>query len=95
MDARENMAGRGTDIKLGGNPEHIARKRVGSDASPEEFKAALLEAQEEYFTGFLSPPLFLFTKSCFFFPVYFHQLFQSLFISFLLFPFTKFSYFRN
>ncbi len=43
-----NMAGRGTDIKLGGNPEHIARKRVGSDASPEEFKAALLEAQEEW-----------------------------------------------
>ena len=26
-----NMAGRGTDIKLGGNPEHRARKRAGTD----------------------------------------------------------------
>ncbi len=43
-----NMAGRGTDIKLGGSPEHRARKKVGSDASPEEYKAALLEAQEEW-----------------------------------------------
>jgi preprotein translocase subunit SecA len=28
-----NMAGRGTDIKLGGSPEHRARKRAGTDAS--------------------------------------------------------------
>ena len=35
-----NMAGRGTDIKLGGNPDFRARKRAGSEASPEEFRAA-------------------------------------------------------
>jgi preprotein translocase subunit SecA len=35
-----NMAGRGTDIKLGGNPEFRARKRAGTNASPEEYKAA-------------------------------------------------------
>jgi len=33
-----NMAGRGTDIKLGGNPEFRARKRVGTEASEEELK---------------------------------------------------------
>jgi len=38
-----NMAGRGTDIKLGGNPEHRAIKRVGTDASPEDFQKALEE----------------------------------------------------
>ena len=31
-----NMAGRGTDIKLGGSPEHLAMKKVGTEASPEE-----------------------------------------------------------
>ncbi len=36
-----NMAGRGTDIKLGGNPEFRARRRAGSQASDEEYKAAL------------------------------------------------------
>ncbi|MDE6719245.1 MAG: preprotein translocase subunit SecA, partial [Treponemataceae bacterium] len=30
-----NMAGRGTDIKLGGNPEMRARKRAGAQATPE------------------------------------------------------------
>ncbi|MCL2832347.1 MAG: preprotein translocase subunit SecA [Treponema sp.] len=35
-----NMAGRGTDIKLGGNPEHRARKKAGTDASPEIYAAA-------------------------------------------------------
>ena len=30
-----NMAGRGTDIKLGGNPEPRARKRAGTDAAME------------------------------------------------------------
>ena len=30
-----NMAGRGTDIKLGGSPEHRARKRAGTDAAQE------------------------------------------------------------
>ena len=35
-----NMAGRGTDIKLGGNPEYRARKRVGTEATEEEFHEA-------------------------------------------------------
>ncbi len=35
-----NMAGRGTDIKLGGNPEFRARKRAGTDATPEQYQAA-------------------------------------------------------
>ena len=40
-----NMAGRGTDIKLGGNPDFRARRRVGTDATPEEYLAAY---EEEY-----------------------------------------------
>ena len=39
-----NMAGRGTDIKLGGSPEHRARKRAGTDAAQEETP----EAAEKY-----------------------------------------------
>ncbi|MDR2471361.1 MAG: preprotein translocase subunit SecA, partial [Treponema sp.] len=35
-----NMAGRGTDIKLGGSPEHRARKRAGTEAAPEAYRAA-------------------------------------------------------
>ncbi|MEM5948580.1 preprotein translocase subunit SecA [Spirochaetia bacterium 38H-sp] len=35
-----NMAGRGTDIKLGGSPEYLARKACGSEATPEEYLAA-------------------------------------------------------
>lgn len=35
-----NMAGRGTDIKLGGNPEFRARRRAGTEASPEQYAAA-------------------------------------------------------
>ena len=35
-----NMAGRGTDIKLGGNPEFRARKRAGTTATEEEYKKA-------------------------------------------------------
>jgi len=41
-----NMAGRGTDIKLGGNPEFRAQKRAGTNATPEQLKAAL-EAETE------------------------------------------------
>ncbi|MCF7945284.1 MAG: preprotein translocase subunit SecA [Spirochaetia bacterium] len=33
-----NMAGRGTDIKLGGNPEFRARSKAGTEASEEEFQ---------------------------------------------------------
>ncbi|MDR0512858.1 MAG: preprotein translocase subunit SecA [Treponema sp.] len=39
-----NMAGRGTDIKLGGNPEHRARKRAGTEAS----EGQTPEAQAKY-----------------------------------------------
>ncbi len=35
-----NMAGRGTDIKLGGSPDALARKLCGTEATEEEFKAA-------------------------------------------------------
>ncbi len=38
-----NMAGRGTDIKLGGNPEFRARKKAGTQASDEEYRKALSE----------------------------------------------------
>ncbi|MDR2048831.1 MAG: preprotein translocase subunit SecA [Treponema sp.] len=43
-----NMAGRGTDIKLGGSPEHRARKRAGSEASPEQYAAAYAEEYEKW-----------------------------------------------
>ena len=43
-----NMAGRGTDIKLGGSPEHLAMKIVGTDCSPEELKKAKEEIMGEY-----------------------------------------------
>ena len=33
-----NMAGRGTDIKLGGNPEYRATKRAGTDASAKQIE---------------------------------------------------------
>lgn len=35
-----NMAGRGTDIKLGGSPDYRARRKAGTDASEEEYKRA-------------------------------------------------------
>ena len=46
-----NMAGRGTDILLGGNPEFLAEERLKKEGkthatiSPEEWKAALLDAK--------------------------------------------------
>ncbi|NOY10092.1 MAG: preprotein translocase subunit SecA [Spirochaetes bacterium] len=47
-----NMAGRGTDIKLGGSPEFRARKKVGTDAPLEVFNEALAKEiqiwQEDY-----------------------------------------------
>ncbi|MDR3200505.1 MAG: preprotein translocase subunit SecA [Spirochaetales bacterium] len=43
-----NMAGRGTDIKLGGSPDHRARKRAGSEASPEPYPAAYAEEDEKW-----------------------------------------------
>ena len=43
-----NMAGRGTDIKLGGNPEHRARKRAGTDAAQGESAEAAAKYAEIY-----------------------------------------------
>ena len=43
-----NMAGRGTDIKLGGSLEHMALKKVGTEASPEELKKAMEELRPEW-----------------------------------------------
>ncbi len=43
-----NMAGRGTDIKLGGSPLHLALKKVGTDADPETLKKAMEDVKDEY-----------------------------------------------
>lgn len=43
-----NMAGRGTDIKLGGNPEFRAHKRAGTNATPQQFEAALAIEKEQW-----------------------------------------------
>lgn len=47
-----NMAGRGTDIKLGGSPEFRARKRAGTEADPETYQKTYDEEykkwQEDY-----------------------------------------------
>ncbi len=43
-----NMAGRGTDIKLGGSPEFRARKKVGTNATEEQFKVALAAEKESW-----------------------------------------------
>ncbi len=43
-----NMAGRGTDIKLGGSPEFRARKKVGTNATDEQFKVALVAEKESW-----------------------------------------------
>jgi len=41
-----NMAGRGTDIVLGGNPEGLARSEADPEKEPEAFQAALARYQE-------------------------------------------------
>ncbi len=43
-----NMAGRGTDIKLGGNIEHRVRKKIGTNVSLEEFQEAVKNEREDY-----------------------------------------------
>ncbi|MBD5399909.1 MAG: preprotein translocase subunit SecA [Treponema sp.] len=43
-----NMAGRGTDIKLGGNPEFRAQKKAGTDATPEQYEAAYKIEKEKW-----------------------------------------------
>jgi preprotein translocase subunit SecA len=42
-----NMAGRGTDIKLGGNPEAMARAEVDPAVDPEGYAAAVVRHTEE------------------------------------------------
>ncbi len=42
-----NMAGRGTDIKLGGNPEFRARKKAGPDAPSEVYAQILAKELEQ------------------------------------------------
>ena len=43
-----NMAGCGTDIKLGGSPEMRARKRAGTEATQEQYEAALKIEKEKW-----------------------------------------------
>ena len=43
-----NMAGRGTDIKLGGSAEMRARKRAGTNATQEQYEAALAIETEQW-----------------------------------------------
>ena len=43
-----NMAGRGTDIKLGGSPEFRARKRAGTNATEEQYRVALAIEKENW-----------------------------------------------
>ncbi len=43
-----NMAGRGTDIKLGGNPEFRAHKKAGTTATEEQYKAAFTSEVEKW-----------------------------------------------
>jgi len=43
-----NMAGRGTDIKLGGNPESRARRRAGTSATEEQYAAIYREEFEKW-----------------------------------------------
>ena len=43
-----NMAGRGTDIKLGGNVEHRARRRAGTTATKEQYEAIYREEYEKW-----------------------------------------------
>ncbi|MGL4987130.1 MAG: preprotein translocase subunit SecA [Treponemataceae bacterium] len=43
-----NMAGRGTDIKLGGNPEFRARKKIGTNATSDQYEAALLKEKVKW-----------------------------------------------
>ena len=43
-----NMAGRGTDIKLGGNPEMRAMKKCGTQATKEQYEKALAIEKEQW-----------------------------------------------
>src|SRR5229473_2270496 len=49
-----NMAGRGTDILLGGNPEFLAKRDVGPEPSATEIEGRLVQARVETAKG--TPP---------------------------------------
>ncbi|MAG13879.1 MAG: preprotein translocase subunit SecA [Spirochaetales bacterium] len=49
-----NMAGRGTDIKLGGNPDFRARRKVGTEASDEEFNKAFAREYQSWLDDYKS-----------------------------------------
>ncbi|GAB1457451.1 hypothetical protein MASR2M48_27590 [Spirochaetota bacterium] len=48
MTIATNMAGRGTDIKLGGNPEYRARKAAGTSADDETYKKVLTQEYDKW-----------------------------------------------
>jgi preprotein translocase subunit SecA len=43
-----NMAGRGTDIKLGGNPEFRAQRKNGDDSNPEKYNSLFREEYKKW-----------------------------------------------
>ncbi|MFP4565420.1 MAG: SEC-C metal-binding domain-containing protein, partial [Spirochaetaceae bacterium] len=47
-----NMAGRGTDIKLGGNPESRARRQIGTQGTEEQFAEAYRREREKWLTQY-------------------------------------------
>ena len=47
-----NMAGRGTDIKLGGNPEFRAQKRAGTQATAEQYAQAYKIEKEAWLADY-------------------------------------------
>ena len=47
-----NMAGRGTDIKLGGSPDALARRICGSEATEEELKAAREKTHDQWLAAY-------------------------------------------
>jgi preprotein translocase subunit SecA len=47
-----NMAGRGTDINLGGSPESRARRRAGTQATSEQYAAIYAEEYEKWKTDY-------------------------------------------
>ena len=47
-----NMAGRGTDIKLGGNAEFRARRKAGTQATEEEYRRAIAEEYPKWLVDY-------------------------------------------
>ena len=47
-----NMAGRGTDIKLGGNAEFRARRRAGTQASEAEYRTAIADEYPKWLADY-------------------------------------------